>query len=92
MVEDGNSDEEEEVEGVGRLGSCRSDIDGGKVTEGQEVTSDVDDALNGPWRAKDFGKEYEPLKSVELLRNLEKNLSTYLPTYSIGSDTETGEP
>lgn len=90
VVEDGNSDEEEE--GVGRLGSCRSDVDGGKAIEGQEGASDTDDVLNGPWRAKDFGKEYEPLKSVELLRNLEKNLSTYLPTYSIGSDTETGEP
>jgi len=53
--------------------------------------SDSDD-LSGPWRIEDLKKEYEPLKSVELLRNLEKNLMTYLPTFSIASDTESSGP
>lgn len=88
VAENVNSDEEEESGRQADVGEGKSSL----LTSENEVTSDIDDAINGPWRVKDFGKEYEPLKSVELLRNLEKNLSTYLPTYSIGSDTETGEP
>lgn len=91
VAEDGNSEEEdenkqkEEKKNVNQLEKL-------PMTSEGEVTSDADDAFSGPWRVKDFNKEYEPLKSVQLLKNLEKNLSTYLPTYSIGSDTETGEP
>lgn len=92
VVENGNSDEEEFEGGKqdrgGRKGPGHGKI---SLTSENENTSD-NDSVHGPWRVKDFGKDYEPLKSVELLRNLEKNLSTYLPTYSIGSDTETGEP
>lgn len=65
--------------GILRLG-C--DSDGGSS----------EDSEGGPWRYKEFGKDYEPLKSVQLLRNLEKSLSTYLPAHSLASDTEAGEP
>ncbi|KAK8742543.1 hypothetical protein OTU49_001943 [Cherax quadricarinatus] len=95
VVENGNSEEDEE-EGkmqidASTLKGCITD--GGKIPvfSENEHTSGDDDATGGPWRYKEFNKEYEPLKSVQLLRNLEKNLSTYLPTYSTGSDTETGE-
>ncbi|KAK3875119.1 hypothetical protein Pcinc_019997 [Petrolisthes cinctipes] len=65
--------------GILRLGSGDSDVG----------TSDEE----GPWRYKEFGKDYEPLKSVQLLRNMEKSLlSTYLPAHTLASDTETGEP
>lgn len=91
VAEDGNSEEEE----VGKHQIVKiNTVCFEKLTahSESEITSDNDDAFSGPWRVKDFNKEYEPLKSVQLLKNLEKNLSTYLPTYSIGSDTESGEP
>ena len=95
-MEDGNSDDDD----VDDSNESKQKLDKensqnlGKLplASESEATSDTDDTFSGPWRVKDFNKEYEPLKSVQLLRNLEKNLSTYLPTYSIGSDTETGEP
>jgi len=36
----------------------------------------------------EFTKVYEPLKSVQLLRNMRQNLSAYLPKHSAGSDSE----
>lgn len=90
VAEDGNSEEDEDKQLASKEKlKC---IDKLPLPSEGEVTSDADDTFSGPWRVKDFNKEYEPLKSVQLLRNLAKNLSTYLPTYSIGSDTESGEP
>ncbi|XP_076045534.1 uncharacterized protein LOC143027818 isoform X2 [Oratosquilla oratoria] len=62
------------------------------VIENGNLT-DADETSSGKWSIDDLKKEYEPLRSVQLLRNLEKNsLNVYLPTYSVGgSDTETGE-
>ncbi|XP_071534113.1 uncharacterized protein [Panulirus ornatus] len=96
VVENGNSEDDQEdgrpqVVTKDCIEGCHT-ADSGKVVSESEQTSDIDDGTNGPWRYKELSKEYEPLKSVELLRNLEKNLSTYLPTYSIASDTESGEP
>ncbi|XP_068214479.1 inactive serine/threonine-protein kinase TEX14-like isoform X5 [Palaemon carinicauda] len=91
VAEDGNSEEENENKQKADKKNVKN-VEKLPVASEGEVTSDVDDAFSGPWRVKDFNKEYEPLKSVQLLKNLEKNLSTYLPTYSIGSDTESGEP
>ena len=36
----------------------------------------------------DLRRDYEPLKSVQLLRNMGKSLSLYLPKYSLESDSE----
>ena len=63
-----------------------------KSTEDNIYFSDTDEVFTKTMGLDEFKKDYEPLKSVELLRNLEKNLCTYLPKYSLGSDTETGEP
>jgi len=38
--------------------------------------------------ASEFSKVYEPLKSVQLLRDMRQNLSVYLPKHSAGSDSE----
>ena len=82
VAETGNSgeDEEEDVATEEERKTNGSRSEGETGGEGEE----------GPWRFKDFGKEFEPLKSVQLLKNL-RSLSLYLPAHSIASDTDTGE-
>lgn len=82
-----NGEEEEEAEGDDEeeekeKKSCSSRSDGETGGEGESG--------EGPWRYKEFGKEYEPLKSVQLLRNL-RSVTQYLPAHSIASDTDPGE-
>lgn len=99
VVENGNSEDDEEdgkslavTKDNAEVSHTADDDDKMPVYLESGQTSENDDGTSGPWRYKELSKEYEPLKSVELLKNLEKNLSTYLPTYSIASDTESGEP
>lgn len=82
VAETGNSeeDEDQEKEEEGEKDKTSGRSDGETGGEGEE----------GSWRYKDFGKEFEPLKSVQLLRNL-RSLSLYLPVHTIASDTDTGE-
>lgn len=83
--EDQENDEEEDEEGEDeKKKTCSSRSDGETGVEGEGEGGE------GPWRYKEFGKEYEPLKSVQLLKNL-RSLSLYLPAHSIASDTDTGE-
>ncbi|KAK7084058.1 hypothetical protein SK128_012904 [Halocaridina rubra] len=89
VAEDCNSEEEDTDRNQDKKESNKS-LENLPAHSENEVTSDNDDAFSGQWRVRDFNKEYEPLKSVQLLKNLEKNLSTYLPTHSYGSDTESG--
>lgn len=59
------------------------------LTGGKDQTlSDTDSVFSCSPGMSDFRKEYEPLKSVQLMKNLGKSLSLYLPKHSMGSDSE----
>lgn len=77
-----NEEEEEDEDDEKEKKSCSSLSDGeaGEEGEGGEGSS----------KYKEFSKEYEPLKSVQLLRNL-RSLNQYLPAHTIASDTDPGE-
>lgn len=66
-----------------------------KVFSSSESDTDEDVFLKDASLQDDasFFKELKLLKSTRTSRTLEKSFSNYLPTYSIGSDTEeSGEP
>lgn len=93
VAETGNSEEDmEEEEEIEERGGKEGGGGGeeGKISPGRSDGETGGEGEEGSWRNKDFGKEFEPLKSVQLLRNL-RSLSLYLPAHTIASDTDTGE-
>lgn len=64
-------------------------LENGAVSDAvNPASSDADSILSSSPSRSDFNKDYEPLKSVQLLRNMSHSLSLYLPKYSLGSDSE----
>lgn len=72
-----------------RDSKARSESPSISVSDSKEQNySDTDSIVSSSPSRSDFGKDYEPLKSVQLLRNMGKSLSLYLPKHSVGSDSE----